>query len=604
VFCGHMFGRGPEGDSLNEYYRNSPSDMTSLATFRRFIGFLKPYWKKGFLALLLMMIGVALQLPMPFLTKYLLDEIIAFKNFTLLNVIGIALVGVLMVRVASGFLERLLLAAFRARVLFDLRLTLFKHVQQLPLSFVRARQTGYVMSRIGGDVEAVQGLLADTLVSGLQNILVFAAGVVCTLYIHPRLATISFSILPVYGLSLWFFNRRIRRMSLEVRERHAVVQEDLQELLSGLSTIKAFSREKHSMQRMAHSVKQAVRWELKLEITSALAALSSILISAAGPIALVWYGSFEIMKGSLTIGGLVAFSSFLRYLFGPTQALMNLNIGVQRSLAACERIFEILDVKTEVARRANAICLKHINGDLVFQDVTFSYNEEKILDGLCFRVKPGQFVAIVGRSGVGKTTLVHLILRFFDPQRGTIFLDGHDIRELELSLLRRTIGLVSQEVFLFGTTVKENIRFGRLDATDYEIMEAAKLAYADRFIRALEHGYATNVGERGVSLSGGERQRIAIARAILKDPKILILDEATSHLDSASETHIQAALGSLVRGRTTLVIAHRLSTIRDAETILVLDHGKVVEQGTHDELYRSGGPYRELLDQQFNKRSH
>lgn len=568
-------------------------------TIIRFFQFLKPYWKKGLFAFLLMMFAVSLKLPMPFLTKYLLDQVVVVKDFQLLNTIGFVLLGVLFVRAVSGLAERYLLITFRARVLFNIRLKLFQHLQKLSLRFFHRKETGYLMARVGYDVEGVRGLLADNLVSGLQNLLTFAVGVGCTLYIHPKLALISFSILPVYALSVFVFNRRIRGMSHEMRERFAIVEKDLQELLSGIFIIKAFSREKHTAGKMAHVAKDAVRREVRLELLSTLAATCSTVISAAGPLVLIWYGCAEIMRGSLTVGGLVAFNAFLRYLFGPTNALMNLNIGVQRSLAACERIFEILDSEPDVTEKEGAVALGDVRGDVRFKGVSFAYNEAKVLDRIDLDVRAGELIAVVGRSGVGKSTLVNLIPRFFDPQEGSIRLDGYDLRDLKLRSLRDSIGTVSQETFLFSDTVRENIRFGRLGAADKEIVEAARLAHADEFIRKLERGYETRIGERGVTLSGGERQRIALARAILKDPKILILDEATSNLDSESERLIQEAMRPLMHDRTSFVIAHRLSTILDADRIIVLAGGRIVEQGTHGELYARGGTYKKLYDEQF-----
>ena len=571
---------------------------TTFRTVLRFLRFLKPYWKKGVIAFLFMLLAVGLQLPMPFLTKYLIDKVLVLKSFKILNIIGLVLVGVLFVRAASTFIESFLLTTFRGRVLFDIRLKLFEHIQKFSLSFFHKKETGYLMSRVSGDVNAVQGLLADTLVSFGQNTLTFIAGIACTLYIHPKLAIICFGILPLYLLSLQVFNKRIRRMSHDVRERYAMVQKDLQELLSAIFIIKAFTGEKRSTIRLLKSVKDAIRKEVRLDITAALASISSVIISSAGPIVLIWYGCGEIIRGSLTVGGLIAFNSFIRYLFGPARALFNLNIGIQRSLAACERVFEIMDIAPE---REGKNDIKVKEGKVVFENASFSYDgEERVLKNISFEVNPGELVAIVGRSGVGKTTLVSLIPRFYEPEEGKILIDGEDIKDANLKKLRRNIGIVAQETFLFSDTIKENISFGNPDANDREIEEAARLAYCNEFIKTLPGGYETKVGERGVNLSGGERQRISIARAILKNPKILILDEATSNLDSESEKKIQKALEPLMKKRTTFVIAHRLSTIINADRILVLHDGKIVEVGTHKELYKENGVYKKLYDEQFS----
>lgn len=564
----------------------------------RFLRFLKPYWKKGVIAFFFMLLAVGLQLPMPFLTKYLIDKVLVLKSFKILNIIGLVLVGVLFVRAASTFIESFLLTTFRGRVLFDIRLKLFEHIQKLSLSFFRKKETGYLMSRVSGDVNAVQGLLADTLVSFGQNTLTFIAGIACTLYIHPKLAIICFGILPLYLLSLQVFNKRIRRMSHDVRERYAMVQKDLQELLSAIFIIKAFTGEKRSTIRLLKSVKDAIRKEVRLDITAALASISSVIISSSGPIVLIWYGCGEIIRGSLTVGGLIAFNSFIRYLFGPARALFNLNIGIQRSLAACERVFEIMDIAPE---REGKNDIKVTEGKVVFENASFSYDgEERVLKNISFEVNPGELVAIVGRSGVGKTTLVSLIPRFYEPEEGKILIDGEDIKDANLKKLRKNIGIVAQETFLFSDTIKENISFGNPDANDREIEEAARLAYCNEFIKTLPGGYETKVGERGINLSGGERQRISIARAILKNPKILILDEATSNLDSESEKKIQKALEPLMKKRTTFVIAHRFSTIINADRILVLHDGKIVEVGTHKELYKENGVYKNLYDKQFS----
>ncbi|MGB9721473.1 MAG: ABC transporter ATP-binding protein [bacterium] len=565
----------------------------------KFLKFLKPYSLKGLIAFISMLFSIGLQLPIPFLTRYLIDKVIVLKNFQLLNIIGFTIITILSIRSATAFFEGFLLATFRGRVLFDIRLKLFEHIQKLSLSFFHKKETGYLMSRLSDDVNAVQGLLADTLVTAGQNILTFIAGVACTLYIHPKLALICFLILPFYLLSLMVFNKRVRRMSYEVRERYALLNRDLQELLSGVSVIKAFTGEKRATMKMLGKIKEAIRKEVKLDITATIASISSALISSAGPIVLIWFGCSEIMRGNLTIGSLIAFNSFIGYLFGPTRNLYNLNLNVQRSLAAVERIFEMLDLAPE---RDGKKEIEIKEGRVVFDNVSFSYNgKEEVLKNISFEANPGEVIAIVGRSGVGKTTLVSLIPRFFEPTKGRILIDGMDISEVNLKSLRKQIGICSQETFLFSDTIKENIRFGNPEAKDCEIEECARLAYADVFIKDLPEGYKTKIGERGVNLSGGERQRIAIARALIKNPKILILDEATSQLDSESENLIQEALKNLLKNRTTFIIAHRLSTIKNADKILVLDDGKIVGQGKHDDLYKTCSVYKMLYDEQFLK---
>ena len=378
------------------------------------------------------------------------------------------------------------------------------------------------------------------------------------------------------------------------------IQRDLQELLSNIFLIKAFCREKFSTIRLAKSTKEAIRKDVQLEIFSTLATVTSGIISTGGPLAVVWYGCAEIMHGNLTVGGLIAFNSFVGYLFGPTRALMGINFSVQRSLAACRRIFEILDLVPEVREKKQAMDPGRLRGDVTFDNVSFSYDSNgKVLDGLSLQVRRGEVVAIVGPSGIGKTTLVYLIPRFYDPQEGRVLIDGIDVRDMKLKVLRENISIVSQDTFLLNTSIKENIRFAKPKATDEEVVRAARLAGAHEFIEGLPEGYDTKIGERGVRLSGGQRQRIAIARAILKDPSILILDEAFSHLDSETERAILESLRSFIRSRTTFIIAHVLPTALEADRIVVLDGGKIVGEGKHEELLKNCPVYRRLYEEQF-----
>jgi len=571
-----------------------PEEKSAFRIIKRFLKFLRPYWIKGLVAFFFMLFAVGLQLPMPFLTKYLIDKVIPKGSFHILNIIGFVLIGVLFLQAVSSFVERYLLATFRGRVLFDLRMKLFNHTERLKIPFFKERETGYLMSRISGDVDSVQGLLADTLISFGQNILTFIAGVGAALYIHPKLAVISFSILPFYAASIFMFNKRIRKMTWEVREEFARVNKDLQELLSGMTVLKAFTGETYGTLRLVKSVKKGIRKSVRMDILSTFYSITSTIISSAGPLVLIWYGLGEIMRGDLTVGGLIAFNSFLRYLFGPTRSLMNINLTVQQSLASVERIFEILDTEKE-PYDTGRVELKVVEGKIEFRNVYFSYDTEPVLNNISFEVHDGEKVAIVGESGAGKSTIAALLLRFYEPLKGKILIDGINIDDIEIASLRKNIAYVSQDVFLFSDTIKENIRFGKRNASSEEIKEAARIASIDTFIEGLPDGYDTQIGERGMKLSGGERQRIAIARAVLKDAPIMILDEATSNLDRKVERKIVEAVEKISGNKTLIIIAHRLSTIRDADKILVLDNrGEIKDMGNHQELLNTSLVYQEL----------
>jgi subfamily B ATP-binding cassette protein MsbA len=561
-------------------------------TITKFIIFLKPYWKKGLWAFILMLLSTTLQLPMPFLTKYLIDKVIYTKSLNLLHIIGLIIVGVLVLRAFSTFVQNFLFATFKGRVLFDIRTRLFDHIQRASLGYFHSNDTGYLMSRLSDDVNSLEGLLAENLVIGVQNILLFIGGAAAALYIHPGLAVICFLMLPLYLLSLAVFNKRIRRLSLQTREQYAFILSDLQELLSGIAVIKSFTAEGLANLRMARAVKRAVKSEIKLDVMAAFSSIISLLISAAGPIMVLWYGCSEIMSGNLTVGGLFAFMSFTAYLFGPVRILYDLNTGFQRSLPAVERIFEMFDTKSEPSR-GKPLAIKA--GKVAFSGVCFGYSDDRsVLEDLNLTLEPQSNTALIGRSGAGKSTVALLLLRFYQPGKGRISIDGADISEVDLKDLRRNIGWVSQDTFLFSDTIRENIRFGRPDASDEDVERAARAAFAHDFIIQLPGGYDTAVGERGCTLSGGQRQRIAIARALIKDPAVLIMDEATSQLDMQSEQTIGAAIKGLSSRKTVLVIAHRPSTIRQADRIVLLDRGRIAAEGTHDQLFNSNSVYRGL----------
>jgi len=578
------------------YWLESPN----IRNVGRFLRFLKPYWQKGLHASLWMALSVFLQLPVPLLTMYIIDQVLTDNNLVILNWICLVLIVIILFQFVSHLMQRYLLLIFKERVLFDIQLKLFEHIEGLSYKFFQSQQTGYLMSRIQSDTSAVHGLLADTVINFCKDVLTFMVGLTIIFIIHWKLALSSIIVLPFFILSLTSFSEKLRSLSKETREKYANVSKILQESLTGIYLIQSFCREKYQVRKIFMSLKNAIKINIKSGIMALLAGNLTSLIGSIGPLIVLWYGGSEIIRGNLTIGQLFAFNSFLAYLFGPTQRLVNLNFSVQQSLGAIERIFELFDLEPDIKEAPEAQELNTINGQIIFDAVSFSYNgHDDALKDVSFAIEPGEVVAIVGYSGAGKTTLINLIPRFYDPKQGSIMLDGRDIRNVKLKFLRAQIGIVAQDTFLFSGTIRDNLRFGNPRATEDEVVAAAKAANAHAFIINLPQSYDTEVGERGVKLSGGEKQRISIARTILKNPKILILDEATSSVDSQSENLIQQALSRLMKGRTTLIIAHRLSTVLSADRIVVLHNGKIIAEGKHQELYQKCAVYKKLFDEQF-----
>lgn len=548
-------------------------------------------------------IGVALTLVDPLVIKVLIDNVIVERNIGLLHIVMIALLSVYVIRSLFTIITAYLFNFVGQRILFDIRSQLFQHLERLHMGFYHRTKVGEVVSRVNSDVESLQGIVTTTFVSLITDLLTVIAILAVVLFLDWKLTLVSLSIFPIFAVSIAYFGRRIRQKSREVREKVADILHFFQETISGMKLVQSFVGEKYEARRHLRKGKELINLRINLGMFGALANSSAGFFVALGPALVLWYGGYRAMEGALTIGGLVAFYTFIGKLFNPVFRLAQLNVTVQTALASIERIFEFLDIEPEIRDAHEAVSLAGVNGEVSFRNVGFSYKPgEPILHDVSFDVRKGQAVAIVGPSGVGKTTIINLVCRFYDPTDGIITLDGHDIRDIKVTHLRRQIGIVSQETFLFNTSIGDNLRYGNRRATDGEINEAARKARIHDFIESLPEGYGTLVGDRGVRLSGGERQRIAIARAILKDPKILILDEATSSLDSQSEKMIQRALEPLMRYRTTITIAHRLSTVVNADTILVLNDGRIVERGTHEELLELGGLYKTLWDEQVRKK--
>lgn len=570
--------------------------------YLRLLQYLKPYRLRIAEAVVCMIFTAAANLYMPWIIKDMIDKVLAEKDMATLNLICI---GVIVIFFARGFFyygQSYLISHVGQRIVLDIRNALFSKFQRLPIAYFDRHQTGEVMSYITNDVATVQNALVDKLIDIVTEGAIFIGSLVMMFMLDWRLSLMTLVTVPLVGVSMKVFGRMIRRSGAEIQSRLSDFTAMMQESLSAERVVKAFGRERYEIDRYYEQNEQTFAASMQnVRLTSILTPTIEF-IAALAATALIWVGGKEVVDGRITAGTLVAFLTYAVNMSNPLKRLSRAYAGIQQALAGADRVFGILDMEEPISDRPGAILLPSAEGHVRVEDVTFSYKEGvPALSHVSLAAKPGQMIAFVGPSGAGKSTIANLIPRFYDVDSGAIFVDGHDIRELTLESLRAQIGIVPQETMLFSTTVRENIRYGRLDATDEEIEAAARDANAHEFIMELPEGYDTQIGERGLMLSGGQRQRIAIARAILKDPKILILDEATSALDTESEKIVQAALDRLMIGRTAFVIAHRLSTIFGADQIYVIDHGTVREHGTHEELLAAKGLYAELYALQFKK---
>lgn len=566
----------------------------SAGSFRRFLGFLRPHWRLGAIGGVIMLISVGLQLPMPLLTMYLIDHVVVDRQVLTLHLIGFALLGFLVLKAFATYWQNYVLLAFRNRVMFDVRRRTFLHLERLPQAFFDTRRVGYLTSRLTSDINQVEGLLASTFLSALRQSVTLVVGVVLVFWLNWKLALMSVAILPFFIIWIRRLNPRVRELRRRSQEEYGVATGDLLETLSNIYLVKSFTAERRELTKMLRSLRQALRTDFRAGVTSTALSVGAISMSSLGKLALIWVGCLLIIRGELTIGAFLAFNSFLKYLFDPAEGLVTLNLSTQQSLAAVDRVYELLDEPAE-PRATRVPERRPVHGDVEFRDVSFSYDgTTPLLQGVDLHARPGTSVAIVGASGAGKSTLVKLLLRLHEPQEGTVLIDGEDIRGWPLSTLRRQIGLVPQDTFLFSGSVWDNLRYGKPKATQDELLRCAKLANAHDFILELPNGYDTQIGERGVRLSGGQKQRLSIAMAFVKDAPILVLDEATASVDNLSEEAIQQAMARLMERRTTFIIAHRLSTIRDADLIVVLDGGRIVESGDHDTLIETTGAYRRM----------
>jgi ATP-binding cassette subfamily B protein len=568
--------------------------------YRRLLGYLRPYPVQVILAYASVLAVTGLNLIVPLVLKRAIDDGLAAGNAQALFIAGAIIMGIALVRGVAGFGQRYFGDWLSHRAGYDLRNHFYDSVQNQPFSFHDRSHTGDMMSRATSDISETERFTGIGLADLLATIMLLSGVVIAMLLTAPRLALIALIPMPVLIYATIRFGNKIRPMFKRIQEQMGVLSTAMQESMTGIRVVKAFSREPFEMDKFDKEndawFEQRVRviraWANSWPFFSFLVALSIFL--------LLWFGGPLAMAGAITAGTLFALISYVLMLNGPVQRLGFLVSLAATAGASASRVFDIIDTPSEIIEKPDAVQMEHIEGDVRFEGVSFAYQSGfQILHDVTFYSEPGQKIALIGPTGSGKSTVTNLILRFYDVRNGRVLVDGVDVRDWQLHSLRTHIGIVQQDPFLFSQSIAENIAYGSADATDEEIVTAAKAAHADKFIRELSDGYNTRVGERGVTLSGGQKQRVAIARALLTDPRILILDDSTSSVDTETEHLIQEALEVLMEGRTTFIIAQRLLTLKNADVILVLDHGRIVERGSHEALLEKQGLYRQIYDLQL-----
>jgi len=600
-----MFTRGRRGGRSNELgEERSQVRITreELSTYRRLLGYVRPYIKWMVISIIALLFSVGLGLILPLVIRNLVDLIFVEVDLQQLNLLAAGLFAVFILQSITSFIHRLSLAYVGENALVDIRVQVFSHLQDLSLRFFGDYRTGEIVSRITNDSSLLQSAVTDDLLELLRQGLTLIGASILLFWLDWRLTLIILLGVPFITLTMVWLGRKIRRESKAVQDALAKSASVVEESAAAVRIVKSFSRERYEIDRFSRAVGETYAAAMRrARIGAVLGPIIGFMAFASITITL-WFGAYEVIQGQLTAGDLVAYLIYTMMVATPIASLAGLYARFQGAIGATERLFDLLDEKPDIVSKQGALVLPPMTGEVRFEQVSFTYTEDiPILRDVSFRAQPGQVIALVGPSGAGKSTLISLIPRFWDVDAGKVTIDGTDIREVDLPSLREQIGIVPQETILFSDSVFANIQYGKLDATREQVEAAAMAANAHEFIlNDLPQGYETEVGERGVKLSGGQRQRVAIARAILKDPRILILDEATSSLDSESESLVQEALEHLMQGRTSFVIAHRLSTIINADWVLVLNEGRLVEQGTHLTLLEeSDGLYARLYEMQF-----
>jgi len=571
----------------------------NLAVFRRFLAYLRPYKGRVFIAVVGSLLVAGSNVAIAKLIQPLVDKIIAVGDASLIKFVPLVVVALAIVKGVARYGQEYFIKTAGQLVVQDLRNEIYTHSLSLSMGYFSRHSSGQLLSKIINDIGMLQRSAADVLVGGVRESFSLIGLVVLAFYNDWKLASVAFLVLPVAIIPATIIGRKIKNNTRKGLQAMGGLSAILQETYAGIKVVKSFGREKDESSRFFYENQRYYHFIRKvLKYNSASAPIVELL-GSLGMAGVAWYGLHRVFSGAITQGELFSFIAAVAMMYGPVKRLSKVSNLVHTSVGAAERVFEVIDEKPEITFSSDPVSLGRARGAVAFHRVTFAYDSLPVLKGVSLTVSAGEVVALVGPSGSGKTTMVGLLNRFYDPQEGVITIDGVDIRRLSLADLTGNIALVDQETFLFHDTIMNNIRYGRQDASDDEVVLAARQACADEFIDLLPEKYETSIGDRGLRLSGGQRQRICIARAILRDAPILILDEATSALDTESEAMVQKALANLMANRTTFVIAHRLSTVRYADTIVVLEGGEIRDVGSHEDLLAKDGLYKKLYEMQF-----